>query len=184
MDTFAPVPNSFLKWSLIVGIVVVLNLFFNVSLSLIYQEPQYEKFCKTEQVVPRVDKQDECVAAGGQWSEFVPEKRPLPDGSSVFVEGYCNQNFTCEREFRGALGDYNRNVFVTLVVLGVLSVLAGFLTGSFSQALSTALSFGGVLSFIIASIRYWQYAESYIQVIILGAALLALIAIAVKKFRG
>ena len=46
-----------------------------------------------------------------------------------------------------------------------------------------ALSFAGVLSFIIASMRYWTSADDLIKVIILGIALAILIFIAFKKFK-
>jgi len=71
---------------------------------------------------------------------------------------------------------------LVLVVLGAISLVVGFFLVDFS-AVSLGLSFGGVLSFIIASIRYWSAMQEYLRVIILGLALATLIALAIKKFK-
>ena len=68
-----------------------------------------------------------------------------------------------------------------LIILGVVSVVAGFLTIG-KEVVSIALSLGGVLSFVIASIRYWQYASDWLHLIILGIALAVLMDLAIKKF--
>ena len=73
--------------------------------------------------------------------------------------------------------------FVALVVLGALSIGAGFAL-RISPAVSAGLSYGGVLSFVIASIRYWGEAGDIIRLIIVGIALAALIAIGIQKFKG
>jgi hypothetical protein len=57
-----------------------------------------------------------------------------------------------------------------------------FLKGN--MLISVALSLGGVLSFIIASMRYWTSADDLIKVIILAIALAILIWVAVKKFKN
>ena len=68
-----------------------------------------------------------------------------------------------------------------LVVLGALSVLAGNMLVA-NPVISSGLSLAGVLSFLIASVRYWSSANDVIRVIILGIALGLLFWIAVKKF--
>ncbi len=169
--------SKVLKWSLIIGIVIVLNLFFNYTLSLVYAEPEYEQYCpNTAQVVEAVTTREECVATGGQWNEnyYMPiEKGPT---------GYCDQQFTCRAEFDEARKVYDRNVFITLVLLGAMCVALGsFLVGN--SLISIALSMAGVLSFIIASMRYWSSADTLIKVVILAIALGILIWVAMKKFR-
>ncbi len=51
-----------------------------------------------------------------------------------------------------------------------------------NEIISIGLSWGGVLSFVIASIRYWSVADNLIKVLILGIALATLIWLAIKKF--
>ncbi|HUD04057.1 MAG TPA: hypothetical protein VMR73_01010 [Candidatus Paceibacterota bacterium] len=160
--------SRIIKWSLIVGIVIVLNLFFNYALSLVFQAPDYNTFCMQEQVVPTINNQTLCVSAGGQWNGGTP--------------GYCNSQFTCSNKYQAAQNVYERNVFVSLVALGVIIIIASaFIKGV--EVLSLSLSLGGVLSFIIASMRYWSSADNFIKVAILGVALVGLIWLAIKKFK-
>ena len=75
------------------------------------------------------------------------------------------------------------NVFITLVVLGVLTFVASLLFVNF-EILSVALSIGAVLDFVIASVRYWTRADDLIKVLILGVALAVLVWVAIKKFNS
>ncbi len=170
--------SRILKASLIAGIVIVINLFFNYTLSLVYKEPTYDAFCpNTAQVVSAPNK-EQCVANGGQWNENYPGDPALPS-----PKGYCDQQFMCRNNFDTAQKAYDRNVFLTLVILGaVIVALGNFLKGN--QLISSALSLAGVLSFIIASMRYWSSADNLIKVIILGIALAILIWVAMKKFKN
>lgn len=170
---------SVLKWSLIIGIIIVLNLFFNYTISLVYERPDYEDFCPQTQVVTIPDNQNECVAQGGQWTDNAYYK-PMPVGASE-PRGYCDLQFTCRQEYETKTKTYDRNVFTILVALGALSLLVGnFFKGN--NVISSGLALAGVLSFIIASMRYWSSADNLIRVIILAIALGLLLWIAMKKF--
>jgi len=171
--------SKVLKWSLIVGMVIVLNLFFNYALSVVYSSPEYTDFCKNEQVIDAIETKDKCLAVGGQWNANTYAQKPMTPGE-VVPAGYCDQNYTCGKAYEAAAKTYDRNVFVSLVVLGVISIAISF--GLANVAVSQGLSLGGVLSFIIASMRYWGSADDLIKVFILGVALAALIYLAYKKF--
>lgn len=175
-----------LKWVLIVSIVIVLNLFFNFAISSFYHAPKYDQFCKAEQINVQPISKDACVAAGGQWNESSSVERavsPTPTKvEKLQTNSYCDTTFTCRKNFETANNTYQRNVFVTLVILGILSLVVGFAMAS-SSVVALGLSFGGVLSLIIASIRYWSAMNEYIRVVILGIALVVLLWIAAKKFR-
>jgi len=172
--------SPIIKWSLIVGIVIVVNMFFNYAISLIYSAPQYDQYCKQEQVIEAVNTKDACVAKGGQWDENYYGK-PTPVGESA-PAGYCNLQYTCNNDFTAASKTYERNVFVALVVLGIILVVASFVL-SFNWILSVSASMGGILSIVIASIRYWSEADNWLRVLILFVALVALIYFAVRKFK-
>jgi hypothetical protein len=175
------IENRAAKWSVILGIVIVLNLFFNYSLSLVYERPAYDAYCPQTQVVRSPDNQDECVAQGGQWTENAFYGRPVTPGMEE-PRGYCDLHYTCRQEFETANDTYGRNVFVVLVVLGALAVLAGNLFKHNAVAAS-GLSLAGLFAFIIASMRYWGSADNLIRVIILAIALGILFWIALKKFK-
>lgn len=170
------------RWSVILGIMIVLNLFFNYALSLVYKAPDYNAFCPMEQVVTTPDNQNECVGKGGQWTDNSYYTKPIPAGVGE-PRGYCDLQFTCRQEFEKANNTYQRNVFVVLVVLGALSVFIGNMFAT-NIVISSGLSLAGVLSFLIASVRYWGSANDLIRVIILAIALGILFWVAMKKFNG
>lgn len=166
----------FVHVAIIVAIVIVLNLFSNYAVSLIFQEPSYETFIQPTQVVEDITNKDKCISVGGQWNESA---YPVEKGKTK-VEGYCNSNYTKELNYHTAKDSYEKKVFISLVVFGVLLlVAAGFVM---VQILSISFAWGGVLSLIIASIRYWSLADRVSKVVILALALVLLIWLAVKKF--
>lgn len=174
--------SKVLRWSVILGIVIVLNLLFNYALSLGYAEPKYEDYCPVSQVVTIPDNQNSCVEQGGQWTninDLYYDKQPQPVDAPA---GYCDLQYTCRQDFEAAQDPYNRNVFVVLVLLGAVSVLIGNFLKS-NEVISNGLALGGVLSFIVASMRYWGSANDFVRVIILLIAFGILVFIAMKKFK-
>lgn len=170
--------SAILRWSLILSIIVVLNLFFNVALDLAYGSPKFEDFCQREQVVKPAENQQECIDKGGAWTEY-PNPRMVGDDTEL--TGYCDQNFTCSQKFQDARDDYERKVFISLITLGVITLIAGLALSS-NAVLGNAFALAAVLDFVIASIRYWSSAHQLTKVTILAIALIALIYIAYKKF--
>ena len=171
-----------LKWSLIIGIVIVLNLFLNYSISLIYKSPDYIAYCPNNQVTEIVSTKVQCLAVGGQWNGNVYQGKPLAPNELSVPAGYCDQQFTCRKGFDDASAKYDRNIFVALVALGALAVLLGNFFKR-NEVIASGLALAGVLSFIIASMRYWSRANDLIHVIILAFALGILFWIAFKKFK-
>ena len=86
--------SKVLKWSLIIGIVIVLNLFFNYVLSLAYKNPKFEAFCPVSQVIENISTQKQCVDVGGQWN---PNNyaQPIP-AEKIAPQGYCDQQLLAE----------------------------------------------------------------------------------------
>lgn len=174
--------SSIIKWSLIVGIVIVINLFINYAISLVYEAPDYNTYCPQTQVVKEITDQKTCVDTGGQWNpntSYVPAAK-----GSVALEpiGYCDQQFTCRNEYDKVSKVYERNIFVILVIFGI-ALVAGSFALAFNWILSVSASMAGILSVIIASIRYWGEADNWLRVLILFVALCALIYFAVRKFK-
>ena len=176
--------SGFVKWAIIIAIVIVLNLFFNYAISLVYKAPQTDDYFKSTQVVTPIVTKDDCIKVGGQWTE--PDTRyqdvPVNGIKSASVVGYCDPNYTNQKNFDAAQKTYNRNVFVILVILGALSLLLGSMF--VNPILGPAFSWGGVLSFVIASMRYWSDANDLFRVIILALALGLLVWVAIKKFNN
>ncbi len=170
-----------LKWAVILGLVVVLNLLFNYSIHLVYPALEYEKFCP-ESPVSKLQTEAECAGAGGAWTETPPPLVVDSYAPTPVPTGYCDPHFTCRRTFSNAEAIYNRNVFVVLVALGLAAIIIGFLTAA-APAVTIGLSLGGVLSLVIGAIRYWSDMQDYLRVIILALALAVLIWLGAKKLR-
>jgi len=172
-----------LKWVLVVGIVIVLNLFFNYAVQVVYKEPQFDNFCKQEAVNVLPVSKEMCLKVGGQWNESSNIEKTLPDpAEQVKTNSYCDVQFTCRQNYETARDLYSRNVFIVLISLGIISIILSFVLSEVI-VVSLGLSLGGILSLIIASMRYWSAMDDYLRVVILGLALALLIWLGIKKFK-
>jgi hypothetical protein len=169
-------PSAFVKWSLIVGIIIVSNLFFNYAISLVYKAPEYPN--TQPQVVGTIYTKENCLSVGGQWTQTpVDLKNTDPQSKNG---GYCDPEYTKRAQYEESRKAYERRVFIILFTLGALILILGVLIKQ--EVLAVALSWGGVLSLLIASMRYWSTANNLLKVGILAAALVALMWLAVRKF--
>ncbi len=187
-DVSAPAPKKKLgivKWALIVGIAVVINLFLVYLVDSIRKEPGYTDFCPERQVNRMIESEAECLKVGGQWNESADvriQKTPEQSFPAPAVPSYCDPDYTCRKQHEDALKIYNRNVFVIFVIAGIMLLIAGVYAGG-TEAVSLGLSFGGVIALIYGSGRYWSDMNDILRVIVLGMALVALIYVAWKKFQ-
>lgn len=173
------------KWALVIAIIIVLNLFFNYAISLVYKAPEFSGFCPVELTSTVYTDKAMCVSVGGQWNETTA---PLPapaDGMTkpVAVNGYCDATFTCSQKFNDSQSSYNRNVFILLLVLGILSLVGGAYATHLSSVVALGFSFGGTVSILIGAIRYWSNMQDVLRVVMLGVALVALVWVGVKKIK-
>lgn len=166
------------KWSLIAGIIIVLNMFFNYAISLVYKEPQFDFYITQPQVITPIETKESCMSVGGQWNENIYRDQTVT--KEMMPKGYCDPDYTKRMQYEEARKEYQRNVFLILVVLGIASLIGG--VAARNELLAIAFSWGGVLSLIIASMRYWSAADTIIKVLILAVALAGLIYMALKKF--
>ncbi len=171
---------TILKWTLAVAMVIVVNLFFHYVIATFYAEPKYENFCPFQNVV--ANDAVTCVNNGGQWTnnQLSPKQvtEAVKNGDPL---GWCDINYTCNKNFNDAHSIYNRNVFIVLIVLS----LAVLILGAFLplDVLSLGFSWSGVVSLIIASAQYWSDANNWMRLVILALALAALVWLAIKKFK-
>lgn len=175
------------KFALALSIVVVLNLFFNVGIAAFYHQPQYDDFCGLE-TRQYYETKEACEAIGGEWIGYAnggphPKvARPIVEPGVQEPREYCDAQAACRKEHEAAINLYNRNVFVVLVVLGAISVALGIFFNAVA-AISSGFLYGGLLSFLIGSIRYWSDMNEYIRFIILGIVLAALVWVGWKKLK-
>lgn len=152
-----------MSWALILSIMIVLNLFINYAITLVYEAPEYpETRYETKPV----------VVADNPESVRVAEEQRLEE------EKKWKEEYDAYEMVRD---EYEKNVFIILIIAGVL-IFAVSLIFKSNYVLATAFGLGALLDFIIASIRYWSSAENLTRVVILILALAVLIYIAYKKF--
>lgn len=181
---------NFKKLILTLGIIIVLNLFFNYGVSTFYKEPKYDDYCKPEMFQKSYSTRQDCESVSGMWQTndgeiYYPEK-PMPASvsriDSQIPQGWCNVSYICQKNFESARDVYNKNVFIILVIAGVASIIAGFSITQ-SEAVALGFSFGGLISLLIGTVRYWSSMTDYLRFIILGIALALLVFIGFKKLR-
>ncbi len=189
MDTTAPAPiepkvhqPKFVRWAVVIGIVVVLNVFYAVLVNLALPAPEYETYCPTTQVQQAYDTQESCLAVGGQWTATPAAEKAAATPTNPRASGYCDPQYTCRQKLTADSDLHARNAFIAYVVLGVLALIAGILPIG-SSIVSSGLSYGGVLTLIIGSVEYWGSAGNWMRLAISLVALLALLFIGIKRFR-
>jgi hypothetical protein len=168
---------KFVRWALLAGIVIILNVFFSVVVALAYPQPDYEAFCPHSSISPTDAKT--CDAEGGQWTQYAPVPEQV---SGPKVSGYCDMYAKCQKPYEAAREQHSLYAFVIMVALGIVALLVGFIPLG-SSILSSGLSYGGVLALIIGSAQYWGDAGNWIRLAISTVGLLALLFIAYRKFR-
>jgi hypothetical protein len=175
---------KFVRWAVMIGIVILLNVFFVVVRGILFTPPQYTDFCPAS--TPLAENATSCTRDGGDWvpsgpapaSATTAKGAPVPEPSG----GYCDYTSKCQKPLDAAQKTYETDSFALLVGLGLLALIIGILPLG-SSIVSTGLSYGGVVAFVIASVGYWSDATQLIQLGISGLALGVLIYIGLKRFR-
>ena len=174
MDTSSESRPLVLKWLVIIGLALVTNLLLIQITRTVFHEPQFESYCETKPVTGLLQTEQSCLSAGGQWNASVPDKE-------MSVNGYCNEQFQCQKEFESAQKIYQRNGFIVSMIGGTLLLVLSFFLPPTALAVGSGLSFGAIFSFIVGSTSYWMYMDEWLRLIVLLVAFVALIVLALKK---
>ena len=158
------------------GIVVILNVFFSVITALAFPAPKYEDYCPVQPMVAPTDAAS-CDVAGGIWSQY-----PATPPDSATPAGFCDMYAKCQKPYQAASEQHALAAFVLLVGLGIVALVAGLMPLG-SSIVSTGLSYGGVLALVIGSAQYWGTAGNWIRLAIASAGLLALLYVGWRRFR-
>ena len=88
----------------------------------------------------------------------------------------------CQKPYNAANDQHALYAFVLMVGLGIIALVIGLIPLG-SSIVSSGLSYGGVLAFIIGSIQYWGTAGNWIRLAISAVGLIALLYIGWRRFR-
>lgn len=171
--------------SLALGILVVLNLFVGMGIRTFYPAPEFADACPPD--TAEIGTRSACEAAGGRWitseREAMESRVPAPVVERGGFEPYCDEQFECRRAFEDRMEAYRRNVFVVWIVAGFAALLAGQLIGA-SSAVSSGLTFGGVVSFVVGAVGYWSDMDEIVRFVLLGIVLAVLVWLGYRKTRS
>lgn len=168
--------NKWKKLAMALSLIIILNVFFNVTIDTFYKMPDWVSSCPDKLNSVSYEDKKTCEEVGGMWTENMGYPK------EAGVTGYCNAQYTCQKEYEAATSVYNRNVFVVLTALGALTIIAA-LFAALPSSVSSGLLYGGILSLIIGTIRFWSDMDDYIRFIVTGVVLILLITIGVKKMK-
>jgi len=176
-----PKHPKFVRWALMLGIIVVLNIFFTVVVALALPVPDMATYCPAATSgAPAPEDAADCSSAGGVWTETgAPQAAPA---GGVMSSGYCDLYAICQPLYQTASDQHDLYAFVFMIALGVIALIAGFFPIG-SSIVSGGLSYGGVLALIIGSAQYWNTAGNWLRLAIVTIALLALLYIGWKRFK-
>jgi hypothetical protein len=157
------------KLALSLAILIVMNIFFNVGIDTFYEMPDEDAFCgEVVKDVEYAGSQETCLENGGTWNIGQDWE-------------YCEED-GCWEDWREALAPYNRNAFIILVVLGTVTLLVGMFV-AMPMAVGNGLLYGGILSIVIGTMRYWPDMDDYLRFIVSGVVLAILVLVGIKKVK-
>ena len=177
------------KWVLAFAIAIVLNLFINYGISVFYKAPLYDDFCRQQggPYAPYAQpayplKQTDCATV--EVSDALQKSCMADKGYVAYkynstgwpTEAYCE---TCQAKFNDINNRRSSNIFVILVVFGVVAIIAGIAVKA--EAVANGLLIGGIISLIVAAIRNWGQLSDILRFIVLGIVLVLLIWVGYKK---
>lgn len=176
--------------ALAVGIIIVFNLFVNFGVRTFYAPLKYEQFCEEGKAARAYSERQSCEGVGGFWYEPGANPhgspypaRPVAVGEKYEPQGWCDPNYQCNKNFQNSSELYNRNVFIVLIIAGVSALAIGLFIKA-ATAVATGFIFGGVVSLIVGTIRYWSDMQEYLRFIILGIALVILILVGCRRLKS
>jgi len=162
---------------LAIAIAVVFTMFVYFGISTFYKEPKYDDYCKPELNSIYINSSQECEKAGGLWNA----NNYYPKREAGMVEGYCDVQYTCRKQYDEVNNEYRKNVFVFAVAFGVIALVGGIFVQI--SSVSAGLMGGGIVTMIWGTMQYWDRLGDAIRFVILGIVLAILIWVGIKKLR-
>jgi len=172
-----------------IGIALLLALFLGYAVHTFYERPESKDFCK--EIKPNIEVES-CEDYEPTPTEIRrPIAIPLEKGCYCYEidkEGNkrcetTNPEYTkCWESYNAAREKYEKNSFIVLVILGLLSVFIGGVLLKV-EAVGSGIMGGGVLTLLYAALRFWGSLPDYGRLLILGIALAVLIWLGYKNFK-
>ena len=172
---------KFVRWALLLGIIVVLNIFFVVVQQIVFPVPSFTKYCPRPDV--KAVSKSMCDKQSGVWSEYpTPNKDVYGTETPNKVSGYCDYYTKCQASYENVRKEQHLYSFMLMTVLGTIALVIGLVPIG-ASIVSSGISYGGVLALVIGSMQYWGDAGSWLRLGISAIALALLIWVGIRRFR-
>ena len=153
--------SSVAKWATILGIALTTNLFVAYAIQAFAPQPDWQEYCGKVEVYSK---------------PIIADQRPV--GPVVITEDPYKE---CNDAYNVARSDYERNVFMILVALGIAGIMLSSTLAN--QTVGSGAALAGLGSLLVASMRYWDMMNDRGRVLVLAAGVVALLWYAMKKFK-
>jgi len=172
------------KLAMILGIAVLLPLFFGLFMDALYDEPAYDRYCnESKYSMPY----PEPVKAGINCTySYGPEQQQCDRSGGISRMKYDSNNCAsydwcdyCSKDYDTARSVYNRNLFLILAPLGLIVVLLGiYFTVDY---LGAGMMLGGLITMFYATVRYFSDMSKMLRALVILVELLIIMWIGYKK---
>lgn len=182
-----------------ISIAIIFVLFVGYGISTFYESPEREDFCGETKFVD-INTQAECDEQGGKWNPSPTVTKPAgnqiectkvseENGNMTLncrglqaeeSSGWCDADYYCREDYNEAREDYNRNVFIITLFIGLIGLVVGGIVLRV-ESVGTGLMGGSLLTILYGVIRYWGEAPDILRFTILGIVLAVLVWIGYKK---
>ena len=147
--------------------IFILTMFVTIyGINTFYERPQYNDYCEEFKTVKYISDEASCIELGGRWT--AQEIQCIQDSKYITTpcpQGYCDNDYTCRKDFETASEKYSRNVFLIAVPLGILIIALGTFIFNLNPV-GVGLMFGGIGTLIYGAGGYWQYSENLFKFLI------------------
>lgn len=180
---------------LMIAIAIIFVFFIGIGIDTFYKGPLYKDFC--DEPIKLIENKNDCLVAGGAWNEPEVQDAKLrlicnkgeegkyicDEDMALMSNGWCDlKERPCQIKFDKNQEQYNRNVFVIALVLGIIGLIIGGITLKL-ESVSSGIMGGSILTIIYGVMRYWGNAQDFLRFIIMGVALVVLIWLGYKKLK-
>lgn len=189
--------NAFWKILVILGVAVLFVLFVMSGKELFFKDPEHSDYFEKPPPAAEIKSQEECEQIGGKWNDFEGDrqpKQPVPkpvngkNGDSAEVveyTGWCDQGFEQREAYDKAHEEYERKVFISLVVIGLSAFIAGLImaaikaTSPIAPSIGGGFSIGGIVITLIGTADYWGDMDEVFRFALTGMGLVLIIVVAI-----
>ncbi|MEK6808062.1 MAG: hypothetical protein AABY14_00075 [Nanoarchaeota archaeon] len=130
------------------SITIILVFFVIFGIRAFYKSPSHEDFCPRDKYERQILSEEECIQLGGRWQANIP--KPVDND----IKGWCDAQYTCNKQFNDIREIYNKNVFIIAGIVGIITIIIASILRLTS--VSAGLLGGGVLTIVFGTIGYWS----------------------------